>query len=170
MLPIIFSDFNCLFCARHWQFRFREDYAYGEEGSPARGTAPAIPRKATICFEIELAGRSGASVLSAADAKKQAEDERRAALIAIREEKAKQREEEKARKQEEKVSKDKGKAEGSGAKEEEVDVRTAVFDARWAKSLKPNDLKLELKNRNLSTQGAKKDLLARLIVDLAAKE
>jgi hypothetical protein len=35
-------------------FRFRADYAYGEEGSPERGTAPAIPSGASIEFELEV--------------------------------------------------------------------------------------------------------------------
>lgn len=55
---------------------------------------------------------------------------------------------------------------GSGADSE---ATTTVFDARWAKSLKPNDLKKALKCRELSTQGTKKELLARLTADLQAK-
>lgn len=35
-------------------FRFRSDYAYGEEGSPERGTSPAIPGGASIEFELEV--------------------------------------------------------------------------------------------------------------------
>jgi hypothetical protein len=157
-------------CTR--QFRFREDYAYGEEGSPARGTAPAIPSKASIEFEIELVSRSGSTCgLSAADAKKLAEDERRAALIAIREEKARLRKDEELRKEEEKSLKKKGK-DKSGPPESDLKVDadvTIVHDARWAKSLKPNDLKQELKTRGLSTQGAKKELLSRLIAYLVEK-
>ena len=39
-------------------------------------------------------------------------------------------------------------------------------DARWAKGLKPDELKLELKSRGLNIQGSKKDLLARLLAAL----
>ena len=53
---------------------------------------------------------------------------------------------------------------GAGAGDEDT-----VFDARWAKSLKPSDLKKELKRRELSTQGSKKELLTRLIGDVQAK-
>ena len=41
-----------------------------------------------------------------------------------------------------------------------------VYDARWAKSLKPDELKNELKARNQSIQGSKKDLLSRLVACL----
>jgi hypothetical protein len=115
-------------------------------------------------------------VLCEAEVKKLAEDERRANIVAIREEKAKQRAEEKLRKEEEKEAaaaskKKKGESASSSNKKVEVegDATSPVLDARWAKSLKPNDLKQELKNRSLSTQGAKKELLARLIADLQEK-
>lgn len=116
--------------------------------------------------------RSGSTCgLSAADAKKLAEDERRGALIAIREEKARLRKDEELRKEEEKSLKKKGK-DKSGPPESDLKVDadvTIVHDARWAKSLKPNDLKQELKTRGLSTQGAKKELLSRLIAYLVEK-
>jgi hypothetical protein len=115
-------------------------------------------------------------VLSAAEIKKLEEDERRANIIAIREEKGREREEERLRKEEEKATslslkknKKTSKEESTAAKGSSGDDVATVFDARWAKSLKPNDLKQELKNRNLTTQGSKKDLLARLTADLQAK-
>lgn len=114
-------------------------------------------------------GRSGSTegVVSEKVAKKLAEDERRAALIAVREEKALQREQDRQVKDERKASAAKKN------KKEEGDVKVegaaTVKDARWAKSLKPNELKQELKSRDLSTQGAKKDLLTRLIADIQAK-
>lgn len=80
--------------------------------------------------------------------------------------------------EEERLQKDEAKAaaiiiknskkEKASAAEGGADI-VEVFDARWAKSLKPNDLKKALKDRELSTQGTKKELLARLIADLPAR-
>lgn len=138
-------------------FRFRADYAYGEVGCPGKGSTPTIEKNQTIQFEIELV--DSVVLISPAEIRAKEDEARLVLLRSEREIKAKLIEEQNILKQ--------NKIDEKKKKDVPVVIESdIVFDKKWAKGLKPKDLKDELKKRNLSLQGNKNDLLSRLLETL----
>lgn len=125
---------------------------YGDEGSE-----PDVPPGATLCFDVELVSIEENRVDKAAERQRLADlQAERAAIGDERAEKKKKRDAAK------KAAAERGEASKKGGKKKEA--TTALdLDPKDIKKLKPAQMKDQLKARGLSTQGNKKELLARLL-------
>lgn len=145
-------------------FEIGSQYAYGDDGCPGTKGSPAIPPGATICFEIELVSCQTPE-LTFADRRQMEDRANLAEARAVREAAAQERALKLTEKGTLKSVPDSTlvPSEPCAPSDSLVPV---VKDARWAKLLNPKDLKSELKARNLSIQGSKKELLTRLLSSL----
>merc|ERR1712100_1002465 len=130
-------------------------HAYGDEGT---GGDPPIPPGAVLVFEIELISIEENRV------DKTAERDRLAELKAQRAERDQEKlDKKKKREAAKKKAAERGEAAKKTGKKKEAAVVLDGLDPKDIKKMKPAQMKDQLKARGLSTQGNKKDLLARLL-------
>jgi FKBP-type peptidyl-prolyl cis-trans isomerase len=156
------------------EFKIRADYGYGDAGMEGEGLAPDILPGDTLVFDMELmtVGVQGTKDRFLVLEERRLEELKEKRKLAEAEKLAKvaKRKKDKEQAALDRVTKLKNKKE-KGRKEKKESKTTSVdtggsMTKKDVQKMKPKDLKSHLKQLGESTQGNKKELLARLMAKL----
>jgi len=155
-------------------FKIRADYGYGDVGIEGEGMAPDILPGDTLIFDIKLVsvGEQRTKDIRLIKEERRLEEIKQARLLAEQEKKLKSEERTKNKEQAnldriEKLKLKKSKGRKAKKEKEDSGVDTGgSLTKKDVQKMKPKELKANLKNLGESTQGNKKELLARLMAKL----